>query len=717
MAKKARARFFNRELSWIEFNARVLAEGLQKKNPLLERLKFLSIVSSNFDEFFMVRVASVKKQIAKRRPGNCPSGLSPLEQMQRIDRRVRELVRIQYQCLLNDIIPSLAQEGIELVRPADYSEAREVSTQSFFEREILPVMTPVRIEKGESLHGTGNLQLHVAFLLEGGAKDNPLRTTDSAEDGLLTAVVRIPEGIDRLVWVSEAGGNSAFSLVEDIVVRYAPLLFPGCNIKEYLIFRVTRDADLSVDESLDEDLLTAMGDVLIDRRHSTPVRLEISGSSTLLKSFLMRALNIDSKDIYENPGPLDLKGLMGLCFIPGFDELRYVPWPSYPSPRIQAGDTIWDALRREDILLHHPYESFDPVIRLVSEAAADPNVMAIKMTLYRTSGDSPIIKALAKAAENGKQVTVFVELKARFDEKRNIGWVQHLEKLGVIVIYGITGFKVHAKVLLVVRQESDGMKSYLHLGTGNYNDTTAKLYTDLGLMTSKNEIAFEAAQFFNAISGYSDPPDLRKLAMAPVAMKVRILAMIQREANRSGPDNPGLIMGKTNSLSDADVINALYKASAAGVKILLNVRGVCMLRPGMKGRSDKITVVSIVDRFLEHSRIFYFQNGGNEEIYLSSADWMPRNLERRVELMFPIEQNDLRARVKGILETFFRDNQNAHVLKRDGSYVRLSPSKGSKRRRSQQIFYQEARRRSRTRVLPVSETFTVRRTPPQSAPL
>ncbi len=717
MAKKARARFFNRELSWIEFNARVLSEGLQKKNPLLGRLKFLSIVSSNLDEFFMVRVASVKKQVARRQPGNCPSGMSPAEQMQRIDRRVRELVRIQYQCLLNDIIPALAQKGIELVRPADFSEAQEISTQRFFEREILPVLTPMRIEKDESLHGTGNLQLHVAFLLEGGAKDNPLRSPDAAADGFLKAVVRIPEGMERLVWVSEAGGNSSFSLVEDIVVRYAPLLFPGCTIKEYLTFRVTRDADLSVDESLDEDLLTAIGDVLIDRRHSTPVRLEIGGSSTLLERFLMRTLSIDSQDIYEIPGPLDLKGLMSLCFIPGFDELRYVPWPPYPSPRIQASDTIWDALRREDILLHHPYESFDPVIRLVSEAASDPNVLAIKMTLYRTSGDSPVIKALAKAAENGKQVTVFVELKARFDEKRNIGWVQQLEKLGVIVIYGITGLKVHAKVLLVVRQESDGKKSYLHLGTGNYNDTTAKLYTDLGLMTSKDEISFEVAQFFNAISGYSNPPDLRKLAMAPVAMKSRILSMIQREANRSDSDNPGLIMAKTNSLSDTDVINALYKASAAGVRILLNVRGVCMLRPGMKGRSDNITVVSIVDRFLEHSRIFYFQNGGNEEIYLSSADWMPRNLERRVELMFPIEQNDLRARVKGILETFFQDNQNAHLLRRDGSYTRLSSPKGAKKRRCQQIFYQEAKRRSRSTVLSANQTFTVRRKPPQSNPL
>ena len=717
MAKKEKPRFFNRDLSWIEFNARVLDEALQEKNPLLERLKFLTIVSSNFDEFFMVRVASVKKQIRSSRPSDCPSGMSPGEQMQRIDQRVRELVQMQYRCLLDDILPSLARKGIELIRPANYSEAQVVSARRFFEREILSVLTPVRVESDESLHGTGNLQLHVAFRLEGGAKENPLLVSDSTADDLLTAVVRIPEGIERFVWVSEAGGNSSFSLVEDIVVYNAPLLFPGYNIKEYLIFRVTRDADLSVDESLDEDLLAAMGEVLIDRLHSTPVRLEISGSSKSLKELLMSKLNIDAQEVFEIPGPLDLKDFMNICLVPGFDALRYTPWPSYPSPSIQASDTIWDALRREDILLHHPYESFDPVVRFISEAAVDPDVMAIKMTLYRTSGDSPVVKALARAAENGKQVTVFVELKARFDEKRNIGWAQQLEKLGVIVIYGIAGLKVHAKVMLVVRREAEGKKSYLHLGTGNYNDTTAKLYTDLGLMTSRDEITFEVAQFFNAISGYSDPPDLRKLSLAPVTMKDRILSFIEREASRSEPNNPGLIMAKINSLSDTDVIKCLYKASSAGVKILLNVRGICMLRPGVKGRSENITVVSIVDRFLEHSRIIYFQNGGNEEIYLSSADWMPRNLERRVELMFPVEQISLRTRVKEILEVFFSDNQNAHVLKRDGTYRRVGPSKGSKKRRSQAIYYQEAKKRSRAGALATKQTFAVRRKPPPNTPL
>ena len=717
MAKKVKASFFNRELSWIEFNARVLDEALQEKNPLLERLKFLTIVSSNLDEFFMVRVASVKKQIKSGRPSDCPSGMSSEEQMRRIDRRVRELVQIQYQCLLEDILPSLARKGIEFAHPANYGEARVDFVRRFFQREILPVLTPVRVESDESLHGTGNLQLHVAFLLEGGTRKNPLVAADSTGDDRLTAVVRIPEGIERFVWVSEAGGSSSFSLVEDIVVHNAPLLFPGYNIKEYLIFRVTRDADLSVDESLDEDLLTAMGELLIDRRHSTPVRLEISGSSERLKKLLISTLNIDPQDVFEIPGPLDLKDFMDLTFIPGFEELRYTPWQSYPSPGFQASDTIWDALRREDILLHHPYESFDPVIRFISEAAVDPDVMAIKMTLYRTSGDSPVVKALARAAENGKQVTVFVELKARFDEKRNIGWAQQLEQMGVIVIYGITGLKVHAKAMLVVRQEADGKKSYLHLGTGNYNDTTAKLYTDLGLMTSRDEITFEVAQFFNTISGYSDPPDLRKLSLAPVTMKDRILSLIEREANRSGPNNPGLIMCKLNSLSDTDIIKALYKASRSGVKILLNVRSICMLRPGIKGQSENITVVSIVDRFLEHSRIYYFQNGGSEEIYLSSADWMPRNLERRVELMFPVEQNNLRTRVKEILDVFFSDNQNAHVLRRDGTYRRVGQSKGSKKRRSQAIFYQEAKKRSRAGVQVTKQAFTVRRKPPPSTPL
>jgi polyphosphate kinase len=463
--------------------------------------------------------------------------------------------------------------------------------------------------------------------------------------------------------------------------------------------------------------MTAMEEVLIDRQHSTPVRLEVSGSSESLKEFLTKALKVVPQDVYELPGPLDLKNFMSLYFIPGYDSLRYGSWRSYPSPSIKESDTIWDALRREDIMLHHPYESFEPVVRLVSEAALDPAVLAIKMTLYRTSGDSPIIKALARAAENGKHVTVLVELKARFDEERNIGWAQRLEELGVIVIYGIAGLKVHAKALLVVRRETDGIRRYLHLGTGNYNDSTAKLYTDLGLMTSKDEITYEAAQFFNAITGYSVVPDLRKLFVAPLTMKDRILSLIEREASRSEPDNPGLIMAKINSLADPDVIEALYKASCVGVRILLNVRGICMLRPGVRGMSENITVVSIVDRFLEHSRILYFHNGGSEEIYLSSADWMPRNLERRVELMFPVEQNNLRTRVKEMLEIYFRDNQNAHVLQKDGRYRRKSPSKGAKRQRSQAIFDQEARRRARAGMISNKQEFIVRRKPPRTSPL
>ena len=720
MGKDESSRFFNRELSWVEFNARVLSEAQKRDNPLLERLKFAAIVSSNFDEFFMVRVATLKRQLKSGSPGNCPTGMSPAEQLRRIGERVNEVVGEQTRCLVEDILPGLAESGALMVRSGSYSDEQVGFVQDLFQREVLPVLTPVRVDRKDvRFTGMSNLRLHVGFLLKAKETSRFLRPEEPDEDqdaDDLLALVQIPDGLDRFVWLPERDGRSCFTLLEDIVVHSAPQLFPGYSIREYAFFRITRDADLSVDEGLDEDFVMAMEEVLVDRQHSTPVRLEVSTHSTRLREILVGSVGLEEPDVYDVDGPMDLKRFVELVSLPGYKELRYEPWRPCSSP-VVSGDDLWEVLERTDVLLHHPYESFDTVVRFISEAAVDPDVLAVKMTLYRTSGSSPIVKALARAAENGKQVTVLVELKARFDEERNIGWANWLEKQGVIVIYGIARLKVHAKALLVVRREPDGIKRYLHLGTGNYNDSTARLYTDIGLMTSRDDFSFEAAQFFNGITGYSAVPDLRKLVIAPVTMKDRILTLIRREESRCAPDNPGLIMAKVNSLADPDVIEALYAASRAGVRILLNVRGICMLRPGVKGMSENIEVVSIVGRFLEHSRVFYFHNGGSEEVYLSSADWMPRNLEKRVELMFPVEQGDLRQRVVDILETFFRDNQNASVLQSSGGYRRKRPGKGEPAFAAQVHFYEEACKRSKSSGISPKRELEVRRRSPRGTPL
>ena len=710
MPKKTKQRFFNRELSWVEFNFRVLNEGLRHSNPLLERLKFLSIVSSNFDEFFMVRVANLKRQIRGGSKGTCPTGMSPEEQYEGVTRRVREIIGIQYRCLLEDILPGLAKKGIRLVRPAEYSSQQLEAASSLFNRDIFTVLTPVRVPDDQDFPVTGNLRLHAAFLVE------PLEKSGMEPAGLpLLAIVQVPPTLNRIIWLPDERPGTSFTLLEDIVIQNAPKLFPGFTIREVLLFRVTRDADTGVDEDVDEDFMDALEEILIGRQHSLPVRLEVSGESASLKERLAGCFGLDPGDVYDIPGPVDLKAMMGLTFLAGHDDLHYEPWDSYPPPGVQEEVSLWDTLKQEDILLHHPYTSFDAVLRFVEEASNDPDVLAIKMTLYRTSGDSPVIKALARAAENGKQVTVLVELKARFDEERNITWAQRLEHLGALVIYGIQHLKVHAKALLVVRREQEGIRRYVHLGTGNYNDNTAKYYTDMGLMSSSEELTYETTLFFNTITGYSTIPDLRKLIMAPVAMKDRLLALIGREAERSSAENPGLIMVKINSLADPDIIRALYGASKAGVKIKLNVRGVCMLVPGIKRLSENIEVVSIVGRFLEHSRIFYFYNAGVEEIYLSSADWMPRNLERRVELMFPVEQNTLKRRLKEILEIYFRDNQNAHRLNKSGEYERKKAEESEKGMSCQLCFHEDAKKCAKTDLISPQREFQVRRSPPASS--
>ncbi len=704
--------FFNREISWVEFNARVLSEALDPRTPLLERLKFLSIVGSNFDEFFMVRTAGLKRQLRTGNYVRCPSGLSPSEQLDAIHDRVTDIMNSVYTCLLSDILPKLEDEGLRMLKPKQYSLAQRRFAKQLFEDSIFPVLTPVRSESGKLLSQAVNLRIHAAFLLKPYSSGNTLHETDEDEH---LAIVQVPQSLDRFIFLPDKSKSYSITLIEDIIIQHAELLFPGYEIAEHIIFRLTRDADIGVDEERDEDFVEAMEEVLINRRSGFSVRLSITDTSAALKRMLQNALGLEDRDIYEHPGPLDLSSLMELVSQSGFNHLRYEEWiPARPAA-IAEDIVLWDLLKQKDIMLFHPFESFLPVINLIKEASVDPGVLAIKMTLYRTSGDSPIIRALEKAAEKGKQVTVLVELKARFDEERNIEWAQRLEQAGVIVVYGIARLKVHAKALLIVRREEEGIQRYVHLGTGNYNDKTAKLYTDIGFLSSKEIYTYETSLFFNAITGYSSIPSLTKLIMAPSMLKQRLIQLIERETQRSSTENPGKITVKLNALSDPDIIKALYRASRKGVEVKLNIRGICMLVPGIEGMSKNITVISIVDRFLEHARIMYFYNGGLEEVYCSSADWMPRNLDRRVELMFPIENEPLKKRAIHILNTYFQDNCKAHKLNPDGSYTKKHPRKDGDRFRSQEALYKEIQENPSSRSTADTKEFVVRRKPPRSS--
>ncbi|MEX2443395.1 MAG: polyphosphate kinase 1 [Alkalispirochaeta sp.] len=732
--------YINRELSWIEFNGRVLSEAENAQVPLLERLKFLSIVASNFDEFFMVRVATVKRQHTLNKASTCPTGMSPKDQLTAIRARVTELSERTYRVLLDDIFPALAENRLVRVRRDEWDSEQQSFVKRFFRERVFPVLTPVRAMEGDSLSAVGNLRLHAAFLLEpspearaesvGLAAASAISETTTPADAERTdgrttsdeplmAIVQVPPSLERVVYLPTTDADVvAFTFLEQVILSEAYQLFPGFSVTEQCLFRVTRDADFGVDEERDEDFVEAMEQVIETRDRSDVVRLNINRGSQRLRRILTDALLLEEDEVYESADPLELRNLMDVVSIDGFAELRDPPWKSMPSPWVEEDEAIWDSIRKRDILLHHPYESFDPVVRMVQEAADDPQTLAIKMTLYRTSGNSPIIKALERAAENGKQVSVLVELKARFDEERNIGWAQRLERAGVIVVYGIARLKVHAKAMLIIRRERHGVRRYVHLGTGNYNDKTAKLYTDLGLMSCDDTLCYEVGRFFNAITGYSVIPGLQKLAMAPVGMKRRIIELIRREASRAQGGGSGLIIAKMNSLADPEVIDVLYEASRAGVEIRLNVRGICMLVPGIAGVSETISVVSVVDRYLEHSRAFYFENGGSAEVYLASADWMPRNLEKRVELMFPVENPDIRRRLRRILDLFFQDDTKAHRLLSDGTWHRIDAGADGAAAVGEAVRAQEAAyRRIRDRLSgdePQNrQEFKVRRKPPK----
>ncbi|MDY0170937.1 MAG: polyphosphate kinase 1 [Thermoguttaceae bacterium] len=673
--------YINRELSWLEFNDRVLREGLNTELPLLERAKFLAIVSSNLDEFFMVRVAGLMQQRAAGVRRRDFSGLSPAAQLTRISDRVHAMVAEQSEGVAA-VLGLLADERLSVLSRQQWNDAQRERLAKHFAREILPILTPLAVQDLDPIPLLPGLQLYVAVLLRRNGKG-------AAEaDRRKIAVVPVPTQLRRFVPLPAEEG-AQFALLEDVIADNAALAFPGCEIVAATCFRITRDADVDVRDDDAGDLLHAIEEAVLARRRRAAVRLEIvAGANRHVRKWLTGWLGVRNEDIYEIDGMLDATALWQLAGLEGFDKLRSPDWPPQPPRDLIGCDDLWEAVQDHDVLLFHPYESFDPVIQLLEQAAADPDVLAIKQTLYRTSGDSPIVRALERAGQSGKEVTVLVELKARFDEARNINWARRLEDAGCHVIYGIANYKTHSKALLIVRRESGRIRRYAHLATGNYNDKTARLYSDLGLLTCDRDIATDVAAFFNLLTGYSETVGWSKLTIAPTGLRQRFIDLIEREIQVSTADSPGLIRAKVNSLQDAEIIRALYRASQAGVKVQLNVRGICCLRPGIKGFSDNIEVTSIIDRFLEHARIFHFRNGGHEEVYLGSADWMRRNLSRRLEILFPIIDRNLRRRVIDILDTFLADNVKARRLRPDGVYelvVRSGP-----KIRAQEKLYREA---------------------------
>lgn len=650
--------FFNRELSWLAFNERVVEEAADRANGLIERVKFAAITASNLDEFFMVRVARLKNAILEGDTEPDAAGLTPAQQLQQVSDRVHTLVGRLYALVTSELVPALAANAIRVLSPADLDEVRRSALAAFFRDEVLPVLTPLAIDTARPFPMLSSLSVNIAVRLA------------PAEEGLADriAVVQVPSGLPRLVRV--AGGEGVtFVLLDDVIRAGFDALFPGQTVLESAAFRFSRDSELELDDEGGQSYVEALEEELRRRRKSDVVRLEIDGgASDVLASLLVDLAGLDRGDLYRVPGFLDLRALWIIADLPGYEALRDHGMKPVPVLADNAINSLFSVLDERDILVHHPYDAFEPVVALVEQAADDPDVLAIKQTLYRPGTDSPIVAALMRAADRGKQVTAVVELMARFDEERNLRWARALEEAGAHVIYGVRGLKVHAKCCLVVRRTAQGLRRYVHVGTGNYNHRTARLYTDVGLLTSSPDFGVDASAFFNALTGYSDPPRMKKLAMAPSQLRDRIVRLIERETRRAQDGQPALIRAKMNALVDERVIDALYRASRAGVRVRLNVRGICVLRPGVKGLSDNIEVISILGRFLEHSRIFHFQNGGEDEVFLSSADWMPRNLDRRVELMAPVEAPECRRRLLHLLDVLFRDNVKARRLFADGTW-------------------------------------------------
>ena len=685
-------RFFNRELSWLAFNERVLEEALDGTNPLLERVRFATIVASNLDEFFMVRVAGLKAAVAEGDTRPDPSGLTPGRQLSAVTTRVTVQLGRLTELVTADLMPALASAGIRIVDLAAVDIPSRTAIDAYFQSEVLPALTPLAIDVERPFPMLSSLSLNLAFWLSGTATEPTGRL----------AVVQVPAGIPRLVRLAGSDG-ATFVWLEDVIRAESAALFPGQEVLESTVFRLLRDSELELDDEGGESFLEAVEHSVRQRRRSDVVRLDVERSATdAAVEHLTGLVEVSADDVYRVGGRLDIRALGQVIDLPGFGDLRFPAAPGVVLPSWADGNPF-ALIEREDVLLHHPYDAFEPVVAFVSSAADDPDVLAVKQTLYRTSGDSPIVAALTRAADAGKQVTVLVELMARFDETRNIRWARRLEEMGAHVIYGVRQYKVHAKICLVVRRTPAGLRRYVHLGTGNYNDGTARLYTDFGLLTADPQIAADASAFWSALTGYSDPPRLRTLVMAPTTLRSRLVALIEREQRRAEAGQLAWIRAKMNALVDVSIVQALYRASQAGVRIELNVRGICVLRPGVRGLSENITVTSVVGRYLEHARAFVFHNGGDDEVYLSSADWMPRNLDRRVELMFPVEAAHGRRKVLEALDVLLRDNVKGRRLGANGEWKVPSRRRGIDPIVAQAFLHEQAVRASAVAPRPTFE--------------
>ncbi len=672
--------YTNRELSWLLFNYRILNEARDKSIPLFERLKFLSITASNLDEFFMIRVASLKDMVNAGYEKPDIAGMTPTEQLKALHEAIHKFVDMQYSTYNRSLLPLLEQNGLHIIRQHEQLSKEEAEyIDRYFMDNVYPVLTPMAVDSSRPFPLIRNKSLNIGAMVR---KKN--------DEELEFATVQVPSVLGRIVELPAGSGVKKVILLEEIIERNIQKLFLNYDIVCAHPFRIMRNADLTIEEDEAADLLKEIEKQIKKRQWGEAIRLEVEKDMDkhLLK-ILKKELSIGEQNVYEIDGPLDLTVLMKMYGLEGFDNLKTPKYEPQTVPELPAGCNVFEQIRKGDILLHHPYQSFTPVVEFIRQAAKDPEVLAIKQTLYRVSGNSPIIAALAQAAENGKQVTVLVELKARFDEENNIVWARMLEKAGCHVIYGLVGLKTHSKITLVVRREEDGIRRYVHLGTGNYNDATAKLYTDIGMMTCSETIGEDATAVFNMLSGYSEPLFWNKLALAPLWLKDKFLYLIGREKKYAKEGRPAHIIAKMNSLCDRDIIAALYDASAAGVKIDLIVRGICCLKVGIPGVSENITVRSIVGNFLEHSRIFYFENDEHYEIYCGSADWMPRNLERRVEILFPVDRQELKEELLHILQVQLADTAKAAVLQPDGSYEKVD-RRGKKLVLAQDIFCKEA---------------------------
>jgi polyphosphate kinase len=689
--------FINRELSWLRFNERVLEEVHDTSHPLYERLKFLTIVASNLDEFFMVRVAGLKQQLALGIVDTPADGTLPGDQLAAISEQGHAMIRELYRAWQDEIVVGLDGLGVQLIQPDAMTADQRAAARAHYSSVVFPALTPLAVDPGHPFPHLRSKSLNIAVAVrkQGGRRRSGL-------NGSAIAVVQVPGVLGRLVPLPSVTGR-AYVFLETLIAMHLADLFPGYLVSKTAVFRVTRNWDLLLDEEDSEDLLSTIQEELRRRDRGAAVRLEIdSGAPADLVKTLSSFLKLGPADVYPIPGPLQLNDAAVLIDQDPRPETHFETLSPAVPYALKEAESIADMIAKRDILLHHPYESFDSVVRFIQEAAEDPNVLAIKQTLYRTSGDSPIVRALYRAAENGKQVTVLVEIKARFDEANNINWARRLEENGVHVVFGLIGLKTHCKAALVVRREGAGIRRYVHLGTGNYNPATARQYTDLSLFTVRPEVADDVTALFNMLTGYADAPAWKKLAVAPFTLQDRVVELIDREAAHARAGEPARIVAKMNSIVDPLVIRRLYAASQAGVEIDLLVRGICCLRPGIPGVSDRIRVTSIVDRFLEHSRIFAFGAGDRTEVYLSSADWMPRNFIRRIEVMFPVEAPELRARLLGeVLGTQLQDNVKAHRLTESGTYARVVAAAGETPVRSQIVLLEAAKRAAQAR--PIAE--------------